>query len=234
VIKFLLIVSVIGLSGCFHQHFAMPDDPRFRPIALNYNEEPTAINGSLFSANPSLALYSNDVALKLGDVITVVLSEGTSATKNVSANYKKGNKINSHASIFGAPGKLGILNKLPFSAGNDTGNLSNDLNSDAEFTGSGGALQNNQLNGKISATITQILPNKNLVIAGEKWVTIGNGEEYIRVSGIVRPQDIKPDNTVMSTSIADARISYSGTGDLQRGTVPGWLARLFNATFYPF
>jgi flagellar L-ring protein precursor FlgH len=206
-----------------HQYMAMPDDPRFKPIALSYSDEPAIVtaNGSLFGSQAALALYSNDVAWKLGDVITVTLSEVTTATKNIGANYKKDNKLTSTAAL-----PLGkIMPNLDLTA---------NINSDTEFTGTGAALQNNQLVGSISATIVQILPNKNFMIAGEKWVTLASGEEYIRVSGIIRPQDINPDNTISSNNIADARIAYSGTGDLQRGsTTPGWLARLFNATFYP-
>lgn len=213
------------LCGCVHQNMPMPDDPRFKPIALNYVEEPVVVNGSLFSANPTLALYSNDVAWKLGDVITVVLSEVTTATKNVGANYKKDSKINSSATL--PFGKV-IPKILPNSE------LSSNINTDNEFTGVGAALQNNQLVGNISATIIQILPNRNFMIAGEKWVTLGTGEEYIRVSGIIRPQDINPDNTISSNNIADARITYSGTGDVQRGANPGWLSKLLNSAFSPF
>jgi flagellar L-ring protein precursor FlgH len=187
-----------------HQYMAMPDDPRFKPIALSYSDEPAIVtaNGSLFGSQAALALYSNDVAWKLGDVITVTLSEVTTATKNIGANYKKDNKLTSTAAL-----PLGkIMPNLDLTA---------NINSDTEFTGTGAALQNNQLVGSISATLA-------------------SGEEYIRVSGIIRPQDINPDNTISSNNIADARIAYSGTGDLQRGsTTPGWLARLFNATFYP-
>jgi flagellar L-ring protein precursor FlgH len=82
--------------------------------------------------------------------------------------------------------------------------------------------------------VAEVLSNGNLLVRGEKRLTINQGDEYIRFSGIVRPSDIGPDNTVLSTSVADARIAYTGKGTLDESNSSGWLARLFNSKWWPF
>jgi flagellar L-ring protein precursor FlgH len=124
--------------------------------------------------------------------------------------------------------------KKAVGADGENGNGANAVSTATEFKGTGDADQNNSLSGIITVSVTEILPNDNLHIKGEKWITLSNGSEFIRLSGIVRPQDIGANNEIISTKIADARISYSGKGDVQRATVPGWLAKFFNATFFPF
>ncbi|MEJ2444755.1 MAG: flagellar basal body L-ring protein FlgH [Exilibacterium sp.] len=79
-----------------------------------------------------------------------------------------------------------------------------------------------------------MLPSGNLVVRGEKWMTLNRGEEYIRIRGIVRPEDISQSNTVASTKLANAHISYSGTGSLAESQEMGWLARFFNSAYFPF
>lgn len=76
--------------------------------------------------------------------------------------------------------------------------------------------------------VIEVLSNGNLLIRGEKWLTLNTGDEYIRLSGTIRPDDINFDNTIDSTRISNARIQYSGTGDQQDMQEPGFLARFFN------
>ena len=83
-------------------------------------------------------------------------------------------------------------------------------------------------------TIADVLPNGLLVIRGEKWMTLTNGQEFIRISGLIRPDDVASNNTVSSTKVADARISYSGTGDLAAANKQGWASRFFNSSVWPF
>jgi len=88
------------------------------------------------------------------------------------------------------------------------------------------------LAGSITVTVTEVLPNGVLRIRGEKWLSLTNGEEYIRLTGLVRPQDIKPDNTLASNRIADARIAYGGTGDFDQANQMGWMGRFFNSEWW--
>ena len=96
-----------------------------------------------------------------------------------------------------------------------------------EFEGAGRATQSNSLFGEISVTVAAVLPNGNMLVQGEKTVRINRGDEFIRVSGIVRAIDIGPDNRIASTRLADARITYSGRGELARASRQGWLQRFF-------
>ena len=102
------------------------------------------------------------------------------------------------------------------------------------FAGSGDADQSNSLEGTITVTIAEVLPNGVLRVRGEKWITLTRGEELLRVSGLIRPADIRPDNTVSSSKLGDARIRYSGKGQLGDSTGMGWLARFFNGPLFPF
>jgi flagellar L-ring protein precursor FlgH len=79
-----------------------------------------------------------------------------------------------------------------------------------------------------------VLPNGNLVIRGEKWLTLNTGEEFIRLEGIVRSKDVSADNMVMSNRIANARIQYSGKGALADAQEAGWLSQFFLSPLNPF
>jgi len=112
--------------------------------------------------------------------------------------------------------------------------LNNEIDSDRSFAGAADSSQSNSLNGAIQVSVLERLANGNLVVSGEKWITINRGEELIRVTGIVRPVDIRPDNSIDSTQVADARIEYRGVGTLADSNRPGWLTRFFNSPWFPF
>jgi flagellar L-ring protein precursor FlgH len=96
------------------------------------------------------------------------------------------------------------------------------------FKGAGQATQSNSLTGEISVTVAQVYPNGTMLVRGQKLLTLNRGDEYIRLSGLVRPDDVGSDNRVPSTRVADARIAYSGRGELARGSRQGWLQRFFS------
>ena len=112
--------------------------------------------------------------------------------------------------------------------------LSGSLGGDTEFTGEGGASQSNRLEGSVTVTVVERLPNGNLFVSGEKWLTLNQGKEFIRVSGIVRPLDILADNSISSEKVANARIEYAGKGPLADANRMSWLARFFNSPWLPF
>jgi flagellar L-ring protein precursor FlgH len=103
-----------------------------------------------------------------------------------------------------------------------------------EFEGEGSSDISNSLNGSISVTVHEVLPNGILVVRGEKWLKLNQGDEYIQLSGMIRPQDIAADNTVSSAKLADARISYSGTGQVNDTNTMGWLSKFFISALLPF
>ena len=107
-------------------------------------------------------------------------------------------------------------------------------NSTSDFKGDSKADQSNSLTGDISVNVLRVMSNGNLVIRGEKWLTLNTGKEFIRLTGVIRAEDIDSRNTVESTKIANARIEYSGTGATHGGQGPGWLTRFFNGVLWPF
>jgi flagellar L-ring protein precursor FlgH len=111
--------------------------------------------------------------------------------------------------------------------------LPTSANHSRQFEGDASADQSNRLQGNISVTITDVMPNGNLVIRGEKWLKLNTGDEYIRISGMLRSLDVGLDNMVSSTKLANARIAYSGTGELADSQRQGWLGRFFNGPYWP-
>ena len=113
-------------------------------------------------------------------------------------------------------------------------NLGTSLSSASAFEAEASSNQSNRLSGSIAVQVARVFPNGNLLIQGEKWIRINQGDEYIRLRGVIRPEDLSPTNTIPSTLVADARISYGGTGALNQSNTPGWLTRFFMSPLMPF
>ena len=158
-------------------------------------------------------------ARQVGDILTVVLVESTSGTKRAGTNLDKSTE-NSVS--------------IPEVGGETWDQLGVSLNSGHEFSGTGSSSQSNKLNGSVTVMVHQVLPTGNLIVQGEKWISINQGNEFVRVRGIIRPEDISTDNTVLSTKIADARISYGSTGVVAEANSVGWLSRFFMSPVWPF
>jgi flagellar L-ring protein FlgH len=224
----LRFISVLGcvllFSGCASLQEPVQDDPNFAPIPPATPSRPLVQNGSLFMQNYSNNLYSDNKARHEGDIITVVLRESTQASKKAKTETKKDSSTSFEPMIgFGGRDVSIAGNTLQFGAESAT-----------DYKGDAKADQSNSLVGNISVNVLQVLDNGNLVIRGEKWLTLNTGKEYIRLTGVIRSQDVDVNNTVESTKIANARIEYSGTGAHHNGQSPGWLSRFFNGPLWPF
>ena len=199
---------------------ATPNDPKWAPIEPQAKPDHyVAASGSLFSAENSRDLYDDARPRGLGDIITVMLDESTSATKNATADLSKQNDA--------------ILDPVTMGGEElvvDNSSLSYGLNNANNFSGSSAANQSNNLSGTITVEVVDVLNNGNLVIRGEKWLTLNTGNEYIRLSGVIRPDDIGAENMIASNRISNARIEYSGTGSSKDTQEPGLLARFFNSS----
>ena len=170
--------------------------------------------GSIYS-NSQKGLFATDRrASKVGDILTVSLSENFSASKSQSAKSAKKGEL-----------KFDFPNVM--TAGADDGLF--DSSSDQSFDGSGSAGQNNSLKGQLSVTVTKVFDNGNMEILGQKKLTLNNGDEYIRLLGVIRPEDIDSQNTVLSSRIANAKISYTGAGDIADTSKKGWFTKLIDA-----
>ncbi len=174
---------------------------------------PTPQTGSLYNAATFAGLASDRRARRVGDLLTIRLVERTQARKSATADSSRDGNT-----------KLTLPDAPPFSyvpAGLTSGG------STQSFKGSGTAAQDNQLSGDITVTVARVLPGGVLAIAGEKRLTLNRGEEQVQLTGLVRMDDLGPDNSVASTRVADARIRYSGTGQIADQSRQGWLARFF-------
>lgn len=210
------------LAGCM----AMParDDGQWAPTPPMQPEVAAApADGAIYHDNQNMELFADARAHRVGDILTIVLVESTQASKKASTSTSKKDKADVAAPTI--MGKDLTINGNPLSVG---------LDSERNFDGSGSSSQSNQLTGQITVTVAQRLSNGNLIVRGEKWLTINQGQELVRIAGIVRPQDIGQDNTVASTRVADARISYTGRGTLADANTRGWLSRFFNSKWMPF
>lgn len=220
----LTAFAVTALTGCASNgQNPMPDDPYYAPVLPEERAQPVVPNGSLFQAEYADSLYSDITAQRLGDIITVQLQERTTASK--SANTETSKESNANLPTPQLFGRDVTLNGNPLSAS---------IGGTRDFTGDANADQSNTLNGDITVTVIRRLANGNLLVRGEKWMRINTGDEYIRLTGMIRPQDVSPNNTIPSTRVANARIEYSGTGSLASTQEQGWLTRFFNSPVWPF
>nr|WP_244073680.1 flagellar basal body L-ring protein FlgH [Nitrosomonas sp. PY1] len=160
-------------------------------------------------------LFEDRRARVVGDTIMVNLREKTNASKSSESNIDRSGSID-----FSVPNFLGIPLTLL------SKNATIKANSNNKFDGGGGSSSKNDFNGTITVTVIEALPNGNLVVSGEKQIGINQGQEFIRLSGVINPIHIIG-NTISSTQIADARIEYRGTGYVDEVQTMGWLSRFF-------
>jgi flagellar L-ring protein FlgH len=228
-------LTVLGLAMLAAACNSMPDrDPAYagvRPPSTSPGAEPT---GGLYRAGQGLALFADPRARNVGDILIVRLVENTNATKSASTTTKKENAVDiANPSLFGTSVVWDASSRLPFA--NTTGlDLSANLSSSQDFKGDAGSSQKNSLIGAISVTVVEVLANGNMLVRGEKQIGINQGYEFVRLAGVVRPQDVLPDNSVLSTQVADAQISYGGKGALADSNTHGWLSRFFLSGWWPF
>ena len=117
---------------------------------------------------------------------------------------------------------------------NGTPILLNNIDDSTKFAGQGASAQSNSLTGFLTATVLRVLPNGNLLIAGEKQIGLNQGKEYVRVTGVIRPLDLAADDSIPSYRVASAHITYNGKGAIADANAQGWLSRFFNSPWAPF
>jgi flagellar L-ring protein precursor FlgH len=218
------IVAVLTLLAACVTAPRSREEVSYAPTLPNEAYAETApADGAIYHASQNMELFPDPRAHRAGDILTIVLVENTQASKKASTKTSK-----TSSAELAAPTVAGVgatLNGKPFSFG---------LGGERGFAGDGESTQSNRLSGDITVTVAQRLANGNLVVRGEKLLTINQGQEVVRVSGIVRPQDITTDNTVPSTRVANANIAYTGRGSLADANEQGWLSRFFNSKWMPY
>lgn len=216
----LILLLVFMSSACMKRQTVKEDiaEPVYPDTSTKYQL------GSIYHAASSRNLFEDIRASRSGDTITVILQEQTAASKSASTNTKKSSGTSlSSPTIFG---------RTPTSNGDQFAN--NDFDSSTEFSGEGDSSQSNSLTGNVTVMVTEVLPNGNLRIRGRKSLTLNQGSEDVTLSGIIRPIDITPENTITSGQIANARITYGGKGMLADSNRAGWMTRFFNSGWWPF
>ena len=211
--RLYVLLAVALISACttvpptnVHQPMTARPAPR---------QDTPAASGSIYQAGTSRTLFEDRRARYVGDTMTILISETTNASTKSNTNASRAGSITASVpTISGLPGKS--LQGLDLSA-----------SSSNSLAGKGDAAANNVFTGNITVTVIEVLPNGNLLVSGEKQVSIGAGTEFIRLSGVVNPYFISTANTISSANVADARIEYKESGVISEAQVMGWLARFF-------
>ena len=192
----------------------------FEPIYFQGEdqENETPDTGTIYQQNKGNLFAMEARAHRVGDILTVSFTESFQATKSQNAASSRSSE--NSLTLPTVMKKLPVIGKgIPEAA---------ELASSGEstFSGSGSSNQSNSLTGLISVHVVRVYANGNLEILGQKKLTLNNGDEYIRVSGIVRPRDISSENIVQSDRIANADINYVGAGDTARSGKKGWYTKM--------
>lgn len=211
----LVMIAAIGIA-------AMPAEARkkqriseYAPTLAPMAPAPAPANGAIYQeARGYAALTSGNRAAMVGDILTITLVERTQAVKSSTQT------TNREGSIDISPPTTGPLSLFSPSDVN--------MGTGTSFNGKGQATQANALQGEISVTVAAVYPNGTMLVRGEKLVRLNRGDEFIQLSGLVRAADIGVDNRVASTRVADAKITYSGKGEVARASRQGWLQRFFS------
>lgn len=217
----LVVILLLG-SGCASKIGLR--NPAYAPIPA---EPPVVLgkdNGAIYQEGMPAGLFGDTQASRVGDILTINLVETTTATRSAATTTAKENTISTEA-----PSVAGDEVTL-----NDRNLLENDVNASREFSGEGASDRSSSLKGTITVTVAQVLPNNNLLVRGERLITVNGENEFLRFTGIVRPQDVRPDNTVESARVAHAQISFGGQGAINDANRIGWLGRFFQGDGWPF
>ncbi len=209
--RFKLLALLLAGNAAQAKEKPSPD-----AFAVTAPAPPTApaANGAIFHNDGYAALTSGNRASRIGDVLTVMLVERTSAAKSNSATTGR------NGSIGLTPPTTGSLSLINPTDINISGGQS--------FKGKGETAQSNALSGEVSVTVAAVYSNGTMLVKGEKLITLNRGDERVQFSGLVRSTDINADNRVLSSRIADAKIRYTGKGEIARASQQGWLQRFFS------
>jgi flagellar L-ring protein FlgH len=212
--------ALLGLGACQTPHPPQDDD------GMSWAAEPAPkpTNGAIYQSDREVALFENPIAHHVGDIVTIVLNEATQAQKSSTTNTNKATSV----ALPGMTllGKALTVHGVPIT--------SNSIADTTKFAGEGDSAQSNSLQGYVTVTVQKVLPNGNLYVKGQKWIGINQGQEYVIMSGVIRPIDLASDNSIASSQVANAKISYGGKGALADANAQGWLSRFFNSPWSPF
>ena len=217
-----IMIAVLMLAACA-KPMPMAHSPDFAPVQPLPRDNNTPATGAIFAADNTDLWQAKRRNYRVGDIITVLLSESTQAARTL--NNETSRESSSDAIPQGMTDAL--TRPTPILNGLNTGGAR------TSNKGTGVADQRASLTGSIAVTVTEVQANGNLVIRGEKQLSLSEGGEVIQVAGIIRPDDVSAINTVQSRRLANGQITYKGVGDLANATRAGWgISALYK--YWPF
>ena len=190
------------------------------PVVVDPEPERPAprTEGSLWPGETSRStLFSDKKAARIGDLITVHLVERSQASNSaVTRDIRDSrNSLDFNMPLFGASA------------------LAGGINGGSSYRGQGNSSRSEDFTATISAMVTEVLPNGLLRVEGQRELKLNDANQYIKVAGLVRQEDINFDNSIISSKIASAKITYEGVGSLDRAQGGGWGRKLMNI-IWPF
>ena len=217
----ILGVLIGGCSTYTEQVVSQSFQPAEAPVIL---AKSINTNGAIFQPGRSGLFATDQRARRIGDILTVSFNETYAATKAQTASSSK-------TDAFGVTLPTALPNMLTGGFDKDPAGLN--AGTTRSFAGAGNAVQSNSFSGLLSVTVVRVFENGNMEVQGQKELTLNNGNEYVRLRGVVRPEDISATNVVSSDRLADAQIRYTGAGNLADSSELGWLSKLMR-TVSPF
>ncbi len=216
------VCLLIFVTGCAHKELVQTTPPKFTPKKRLMPKPQYQAPGSLYTGYDNL--FSDAKAYNVGDVVTIVINENLQGTGSTNTKAQRSNNLN-----LSIPAPTVMDKKV---AKRETLVGFNQQSTNA-FQGKGGTNRSARLLAKISARVIKVYPNGNMFIVGTKYIKINSDTQYLKISGIIHPQDINPDNTIDSSKISDMYVEYNGKGFLNTTQKPGWLAN-FIMKIWPF
>jgi flagellar L-ring protein precursor FlgH len=231
ILAMTVVILAVGCGPKLNQPSTLNNQEAalLNPPVETYPTPAIKTEGSLFSEDSRPDFFADLKARRVGDIITINIVETSRANKTATTTTGRSSEIDTSIdALFGLeqPGKLPSPFGLQIANG-----VQGSYNS--QFSGRGTTTRNENITAKISARIIQVLPNDNLVVRGSQEIMVNNEKQYITVQGVIRPADVATDNSILSTYMADARIEYTGKGDLTNKQREGWLSRALDK-IWPF
>jgi flagellar L-ring protein precursor FlgH len=209
--KLILALALLALAGCATVPTSIVQRPTSaRPMLADAG---TATDGAIYNSGSYRPMFEDRRARHIGDLLTINIVEKTAAVK---AGASSGNKSGNVS--FGTPGIM---------QGRLGGTVA--VNAGSKFADGDNQTASNTFSGTIAVTVSEVLPNGNLIVVGEKQVAMNKGIEFIRFSGMVSPDTIQPGNMVSSTVVADARVEYRTSSQIDRAEMGSMLSRFFQS-----
>ena len=207
-----VLAPVAALLAACAGPMPMAHTPQFSPVQPLPRENVKVTTGAIFAADSTDMWQAKRRDYRVGDIITVLLDEKTQANRSLTNETSRESK--NDAVPQGLTNRAAGLNGVLSGLKTDGATISN--------KGKGNADQQASLSGSVAATVVEVQANGNLVIRGEKQLSMSEGGEVIQVAGVIRPDDVSAISTVQSRRLANAQITYRAAGDLANATRAGW------------